>query len=123
MQAYGEVFLYTPVPGVGLPCFGEEWQGHSLSEIVELQAAHTDGVHDRRVVDDSDADAECSSTQDYISVSSRPSVWLVRNGISKRESVCVTRVDPLRLRVIRLLYRRQQGFHHSGSPPCRDQLQ
>lgn len=74
MQADIEVFLYTPVPGVGFPCFGEKWQGYGLSEVVELQAAYAYGVHDRRVVDDSDGDTECSSTQDYISVGSRTGV-------------------------------------------------
>lgn len=51
MHTKVRVFLDSVVEAVRLPGLGEEDERDSLSEIIELQTASTDGVHDGCVMD------------------------------------------------------------------------
>ena len=62
MHAEVGVLLDPVVEAIRLPIIREKHERHGLSEIVKLQAACTDGVHDRCVVDHSDWNFESASS-------------------------------------------------------------
>ena len=69
MQSKTVVLLDFLVKAHWTPLFGEERNRNSLAKRVELQTTATDGVHDRRVVNDLDFNAFALSTKNKIHMS------------------------------------------------------
>jgi hypothetical protein len=65
------VLAHVVVETVGPPGVGEEDEGDGLTEVVQLQTASANGVHDRRVVYDTGRDAERARPEEDVRVRCR----------------------------------------------------
>ena len=72
MHAEISVFFDAVVEAVWAPAVREEHERDRLPEVVQLQAACTYRVHDRRVVHDPRGDAERAGTEHDVRVRRRP---------------------------------------------------
>ena len=71
MHAEVRVLLDAVVEAVRLPGVREEDERDRLPEVVELQAARADGVHDACVVDDARGDVQGASAEEDVGVGGR----------------------------------------------------
>ena len=72
------VLAHAVVEAVRAPGLGEEHERDRLPEVVQLQAARADRVHDRRVVHDARRDAQRPRAEHDVRVRRRPAAATAR---------------------------------------------
>jgi len=65
------VLAHTVVEAIWTPRVGEKDERYGLAEVVQLQTARADRVHDGRIVYDARRDAECPRAEEDVGVRGR----------------------------------------------------